>query len=68
MMLVRFMYWVMIIFLERGAVQQDHVKSTQRSFTLGLAELGNSAAHYQLARIDHEGGDLKKTKFHLDRA
>ena len=47
-------------------LQQDHAKSMEL-FTKS-AELGCSMAHYYLATIYDEGGDLKKAKFHYEAA
>jgi tetratricopeptide (TPR) repeat protein len=49
-----------------NGVQQDHVKAMEL-FTKAL-ELGCSKAHYQLGNIYHEGGNLKKAKFHNEAA
>jgi TPR repeat protein len=47
-------------------LQQDHAKSMEL-FTKS-AELGCSMAHYYLATIYDEGGNLKKAKFHYEAA
>ena len=49
-----------------GGLQQDQVK-TMELFTKS-AELGFSKAHYLLGGIYHEGGDMKKAKFHCEAA
>ena len=46
--------------------QQDHAKSTE--LYTRAADLGYSKAHSNLGNIYHEGGDLKKAKFHLEAA
>ena len=46
--------------------QQDHAKAMEL-FTKS-ADLGFSEAHFNLANIYHEGGDLKKAKFHFEAA
>jgi TPR repeat protein len=47
-------------------VEQDHAKAIEL-FTRA-ADLGFSKAHSHLAGIYHEGGDLKKAKFHYEAA
>ena len=49
-----------------GGVQQDHIKAIEL-FTKS-AELGCSQAHASLGKICHEGGALKKAKFHFEAA
>jgi len=49
-----------------GGVQQDHIKAIEL-FTKS-AELGCSKAHGSLGKICHEGGALKKAKFHFEAA
>ena len=49
-----------------GGLQQDQVKAIEL-FTRS-AELGFSKAHYLLGGIYHEGGDMKKAKFHFEAA
>jgi TPR repeat protein len=46
--------------------QQDHLKAIEQ-YTRA-ADLGHSMAHSHLGEIYHEGGDLKKAKFHLEAA
>jgi hypothetical protein len=46
--------------------QQDHVKAME--LYTRAADLGCSKAHNQLGNIYHEGGDMKKVKFHLEAA
>jgi TPR repeat protein len=46
--------------------QQDHVKAIE--LYSRAAELGSRSAHSQLADIYHEGGDMKKAKFHVEAA
>jgi TPR repeat protein len=49
-----------------GGIQQDHIKAIEL-FTKS-AELGCSKAHGSLSDIYHNGGYLKKAKFHLKAA
>ena len=49
-----------------NGVQQDWTKAIELSTR--AAELGCSKAHFILATIYHEGGDLKKAKFHCEAA
>ena len=49
-----------------GGVQQDHIKAIE-IFTKS-AELGCSKAHKNLAIVHHEGGNMKKAKFHFEAA
>jgi TPR repeat protein len=49
-----------------NGVQQDHAMAFEL-FTKS-AGLGNSEAHNRLGSIYHEGGDMKKAKFHLEAA
>jgi tetratricopeptide (TPR) repeat protein len=46
--------------------QQDHTKAIE--LYAKAANLGHSDAHYQLARIYRDGGDLKKAKLHYENA
>jgi TPR repeat protein len=48
----------------RGGLQQDHAKAIE--LYAKAANLGDKEAHYNLAGIYHEGGDLKKAKFHFE--
>ena len=50
----------------RAGFQQDQIKA----FDLfnRAAELGSIRAHFSLAGVYHEGGDLKKAKFHFEAA
>jgi TPR repeat protein len=50
----------------RAGFQQDHAKSME--LYARSAELGCSKAHFYLATIYHEGGNLKKAKFHYEAA
>jgi TPR repeat protein len=50
----------------RGGLQQDHTMAMEL-FTRA-AELGDSMAHFNLGFIYREGGDLKKSKLHLETA
>jgi TPR repeat protein len=50
----------------RLGFQQDHGKAI-KLFTKS-AELGYNKAHIRLAHIYHEGGDVKKAKFHWEAA
>jgi TPR repeat protein len=50
----------------RRGVEQDHAKAME--LFNRAAELGFSKAHSHLAGIYHEGGDLKKAKFHYEAA
>jgi hypothetical protein len=47
-------------------LQQDRTKSME--LYARAAELGCSKAHYQLGGLYHEGGNLKKAKFHWEAA
>jgi TPR repeat protein len=47
-------------------VEQDHTKA--KELYTKAAELGSSEAHNNLGGIYHEGGNLKKAKFHLEAA
>jgi TPR repeat protein len=49
-----------------NGIQQDRAKAIEL-FTKS-AELGNSEAHRALGNIYHEGGDMKKAKFHVEAA
>jgi hypothetical protein len=49
-----------------GGLQQDRAKGTE--LWTQAAELGSSQAHYHLGSICHQGGDLKKAKFHYAAA
>ena len=49
-----------------NGVQQDHAKAIEL-FTKS-ADLGCSRAHNNLAGIYHEGGNMKKAKFHVEAA
>jgi TPR repeat protein len=49
-----------------NGVQQDHTKAME--LYTSAADLGSSRAHSHLADIYHEGGDLKKAKFHVKAA
>jgi tetratricopeptide (TPR) repeat protein len=46
--------------------QEDHAKAIE--LYARAAELGSSQAHFFLGNICHEGGDLKKAKFHIQAA
>ena len=46
--------------------QQDHLKAIEQ-YTRA-ADLGRSKAHSHLGDVYHEGGDLKKAKFHFKAA
>jgi TPR repeat protein len=48
------------------SVQQDRAKATE--LYTRAAKLGCSEAHYNLGNIYHEGGDMKKAKFHFEAA
>jgi hypothetical protein len=50
---------------ELGLVQ-DHVKAME--LYVRAANLGDKNAHHNLGSIYHEGGDLKKAKFHYEAA
>jgi TPR repeat protein len=45
-----------------NGLQQDRTKAID--LYVRAAELGYSKAHHYLGNIYHEGGDLKKAKFH----
>ena len=47
-------------------LQQDHTKAIELSTK--SAELGNTKAHFLLGDIYHEGGNMKKKKFHFEAA
>jgi TPR repeat protein len=49
-----------------NGLQQDHTKAMEQFAR--AAELGCSKAHYQLGWLYHEGGILKKAKFHWEAA
>jgi TPR repeat protein len=49
-----------------NGLQQDEGRAME--LYVRAAELGCSKAHYQLGDIYHEGGNLKKAKFHLEAA
>jgi lipopolysaccharide biosynthesis regulator YciM len=49
-----------------NGIQQDHAKAMEL-FTKS-AELGLGKAHCNLGLLYHEGGDMKKAKFHLEAA
>ena len=49
-----------------NGVQQDQTRAMELYGR--AAELGCSQAHHQLADIYHEGGDMKKAKFHHEEA
>ena len=46
-------------------VLQDQ-KKAKELWTQKAAKLGSRDAHYQLGNAYHEGGDLKKSKFHFE--
>ena len=50
----------------RLGLQQDWTKAME--LFVRAAELGNSKAHNNLAKHYHDGGDLKKAKFHFEAA
>jgi tetratricopeptide (TPR) repeat protein len=50
--------------LGRAGFQQDHVKAME--LYVRAADLGNKTAHYNLANFYHEGGNMKKAKFHWE--
>jgi hypothetical protein len=50
----------------RGGLQQDHTKAMD--LYVRAAELGLGKAHCNLGLLYHEGGDMKKAKFHLEAA
>jgi tetratricopeptide (TPR) repeat protein len=50
----------------RQNIQQDHTKAVE--LYARAAELGYSKAHNNLAGVYHEGGNLKKAKFHWEAA
>ena len=52
--------------LGRAGFQQDNAKATE--LYTRAAELGCSKAHSHLADVYHQGGDLKKTRFHFEAA
>jgi TPR repeat protein len=49
-----------------NGVQQDHAKAIE--LYVRAAELGYKKAHNNLAGIYHEGGNIKKAKFHFEAA
>ena len=49
-----------------GGVQQDHIEAIE--LYARAANLGFSKAHSNLATIYHEGGNMKKAKFHYEAA
>jgi hypothetical protein len=49
-----------------NGIQQDQTKAIE--LYVRAANLGNKKAHNNLAGIYHEGGHLKKAKFHLETA
>jgi TPR repeat protein len=49
-----------------NGIQQDHAKAMK--LYARAAELGYIMAHYNLAGIYHEGGNLKKARFHYEAA
>jgi TPR repeat protein len=52
--------------LGRAGFQQDHVKAME--LYVRAADLGCSKAHCHLGNLYHEGGYLKKAKFHWEAA
>ena len=50
----------------RAGFQQDHTKAME--LYARAADFGNSQAHHHLANIYHDGGNLKKAKFHCEAA
>ena len=50
----------------RVGLQQDHAKAME--LYVRAAELGCSQAHCNLGMLYHEGGNLKKAKFHYEAA
>ena len=46
--------------------QQDQTNAIE--LYVRAANLGYSKAHYNMACLYHEGGDLKKAKFHFEAA
>jgi TPR repeat protein len=50
----------------RGGLLQDHTKAMD--LYVRAAELGLGMAHCNLGLLYHEGGDMKKAKFHLEAA
>jgi TPR repeat protein len=60
--------YVLGSYYEHGGcgLQQDRTKSIE--LYARAADLGSSTANYNLAHIYHEGGDLKKAKFHREAA
>jgi TPR repeat protein len=53
-------------YLGLRGVQQDHARALE--LLTKAADLGFSKAHYNLGNIYHEGGDMKKAKFHYEAA
>jgi len=49
-----------------NGVQQDHVKA--KELYVRAADLGFNKAHYHLGMLYHEGGNLKKARFHFEAA
>jgi TPR repeat protein len=49
-----------------NGIQQDRAKAID--LYAKAAELGNSEAHSHLGKIYHEGGNMKKAKFHFEAA
>ena len=49
-----------------NGVQQDRAKAIE--LLTKSADLGNSEAHNRLGKIYHEGGNMKKAKFHFESA
>jgi TPR repeat protein len=47
-------------------LQQDQTKAME--LYSRAVDIGSSQAHHQLANIYHEGGNLKKAKFHFEAA
>jgi tetratricopeptide (TPR) repeat protein len=52
--------------LGRAGFQQDHVKAME--LYVRAADLGFNKAHYLLGMLYHEGGNLKKARFHFEAA
>jgi TPR repeat protein len=50
----------------RVGFQLDHAKAMEQYAR--ATNLGNSEAHYSLAGVYHQGGSLKKVKFHYEAA
>ena len=49
-----------------GAFQQDHAKAIE--LYTRAAELGSSISHQNLGDLYHDGGNMKKAKFHYEAA